>query len=149
MGIQGFLSLIKANGHEPYQSVNPIDNNLNNYNGTRLAIEVSNLMYKFVYIAGEDCKEKFIEQHEKLKQNGIYVIYVFDGPPMKEKGAVLKKRHEEKLKQIEKGTSMVYPKSEDYSDLRHIFHEKGIIKNFFMKNNFIKILLKNIFLYKI
>jgi len=135
MGIKGFLELIKCYGIN--NALITIDKENQDafkerYQGKTFVMEVSNLMYKFVYVSGELFIGHFLKQYKYLTDLGINVTYVFDGKPLKEKDSTLKNRHEQKRKQELKWEKDLdfqknrYPIPEYYDQLKKSFDEHKI-----------------------
>ena len=77
-----------------------IDINISSLNGSKIAIDTSIFLYKFMY--SNKFIDSFIQQIYHFRTFNIVPIYIFDGQPPKEKQDILDGRKDLKLKNEEK-----------------------------------------------
>ena len=101
MGIRGLTSLIKKHVPDALQNYN-----ISYFNGSRIAIDTSILLYKFRYTQRNDNAHisGFLNKCFTYVRHGIIPVFIIDGKPPPEKSNCIQKRyrHRQKLeKQIE------------------------------------------------
>ena len=63
---------------------------ISKYKGKVLAVDTSIFLYKFKY--SYKLLDSFLQQYVHFKKEGVELIYIFDGPPPKEKEYILENR---------------------------------------------------------
>jgi 5'-3' exonuclease len=97
MGVHGLIPFLQKHCPQCFESCS----DLRVFAGQRVAVDVSNYMYKFLYrrqpgSTDEQFLQVFVAQWEMLKRNGITAIYVFDGQHPEEKRRENEKRTEQR-----------------------------------------------------
>ena len=100
MGIKDLTKFLKDNAPE---SINFVS--LGELQNKKVAIDISIFLYKFKY-KNKNIIQKFLEQIHRLKLNNITPIYIFDGPPPKEKFKTIIERKEKMEDNIKKKESI-------------------------------------------
>lgn len=90
MGIKDLNPFLRETVPESIKECDLID-----FKGKTIGIDASNYFYKFLY-KNDRFLEGFFQQIFRLRTNGLYPIYVFDGPPPPEKIKILNQRKEKK-----------------------------------------------------
>jgi flap endonuclease-1 len=95
MGIKDLNKFITIFAPEAIKKVE-----ISKYKGQVLAVDTSIFLYKFKY--SNKLLDSFLQQYVHFKKEGVELIYIFDGPPPKEKEFILASRKIAKEKQTNK-----------------------------------------------
>ena len=89
MGVRGLKKELRSRGlvHEIM---------LSNFSNKKIAVDISNFMYKFKVTEGLDWKNKLLKLIIKLREYNLHCTFVFDGKPPEDKDLERQRRREAK-----------------------------------------------------
>ena len=96
MGIHGLMKFIR----ERTNAITKI--HISEFNGKKVALDVSNYFYKYLAIYGHQAIVAFYSMLKSFRKNRVHCIFIFDGKPPVEKSETLRKRE----KQRDRATSI-------------------------------------------